>query len=87
MILDEVREVVEREGEEMMIENINAIDHWAKKLGITHEELYDFVEARANEVYELIKEERGYKNPLMSGWMDAFINGYAVAERMRRGPT
>lgn len=84
MILDEINDEIERYGEELRIEGINAIDHYAKKLGVTSEELFEFVEDRAREIYEFGKTEE-VKTTLMSGWLDGFTKGYATAERIKGG--
>lgn len=84
MILDDINDEVERYGEELMIEGINAIDHYAKRLGVTPNELFDFVEERAMEIYEFSKTE-GVRTALMSGWMDGWTKGFATAERIRDG--
>jgi len=86
VILDDIQDAAERQGEEMLIEGIDAIDHWAHELGISYEELYFFIEARAREIYNLGREE-GVRLALMSGWMDGFIKGYIARERNRVGPT
>lgn len=83
MILDDIQVVVERHGEEMQIEGIDALHYWAKELGISRNELYDFIEMRAKEIDALVQVE-GVRIALMSGWMDGFVKGY-FTHRERRG--
>jgi hypothetical protein len=85
MILDEIKEIVDRQHEEMHIENINALDLWARKLGISHDDLFDFIESEAKEIHGWYRGGTDIKTALMSGWMAAFVMGYAVAERKGDG--
>ena len=73
MILDDIQAEVERHAEEMEIEGIDALGYWARKLDITEDELYDFAEDRAKEMYAVGMSGRGVKQTLMSGWMDGFV--------------
>lgn len=84
MILDDIQAEVERQAEEMQIEGINAVDHFARRIGVSREELLDFVEERAGEMYELRRSGRGVKETLMIGYMDAMAKGFALGRRSKK---
>lgn len=79
--LEEVRQYLADQADELEVEGINSTDYWLARAGLEETEFMEFAASRVAAVWSQDKNDIFVTS--MAIWLDAFMIGYVAGRRRK----